>query len=290
MKTRFLQTGVLLLFIGMLCGLGEAQEKVYAAPSMQVQYEAEIQGAEILRTEAQAGTDEKSKTQGIKANVPEKAGGAKTRVRQDSPVMGAVFEATKLPLVGIDPGHLGYTDERYFNTGAASIYGTMEYEWTMEIALLLKEELVKRGYDVYLLRNTNDQKEFPYTNGQRGVAANSMGCDVLVCIHWDSNEDTGWNGYHTIYKEKKNSENYRLAKTISDAYGEAVGEHVDKHSEPVPRRDLWELNVAGMPAVVVECGFSSNIRDAAWLEDEDNYGVIAAGIAEGIDRYFEEAP
>lgn len=220
---------------------------------------------------------------GSELNLPERK---KRESREEPPMMGEVYSAAAPPLVGIDPGHLGYTAENYFNTGAVSVNGTVEYEWTLGIAVLLNEELTARGYDTYLLRTTNEQKEFPYNNGQRANAANSMNCDILVAIHWDSSENKEIKGYHTIYNGNKKSASYRLAQAVSDSYGEAVEGRITKRVDPMARKDLWELNVATMPTIILECGFSSNSEDAAWLEDQDNHSVIVRGIADGIDAYF----
>lgn len=209
-----------------------------------------------------------------------------TNEPEEEPVMGAVFPADKPYLVGVDPGHLGYTAQGYFNPGAVSVYGTPEYEWTMKIGKLLTEELTARGYDVYLLRNTNDRQEYPYTSGHRAEAANDMECDILVAIHWDSHVEERHSGYHAIYRGDKNSAAYRLAKAVSDAYFETVNGVIAKRTDPVDRTDLWELNDAQMPAMILECGFSSNRQDATWLENEENHAVIAQAIADGIDRYF----
>lgn len=220
---------------------------------------------------------------GDKLNLPERK---PREAREAAPVMGAVYSAAAPPLIGIDPGHLGYTEEKYFNTGAVSVNGTVEYEWTLEIALILNEELTARGYDTYLLRTTNEQKDFPYNNGQRANAANSMNCDILVAIHWDSNENEEAKGYHTIYRGNKTTASYRLAKAVSDSYGKAVEGRISKFVDPMSRKNLWQLNAAEMPAIILECGFSSNREDDAWLENQDNYSVIAKGIADGIDDYF----
>lgn len=214
---------------------------------------------------------------------PEKPG---TDELEEEPVIGAVFRAERPYLVGVDPGHLGYTAQGYFNPGAVSVYGTPEYEWTMKIGKLLAEELTARGYDVYLLRNTNDRKEYPYTNGHRAQAANDMECDILVAIHWDSHGEERHSGYHAIYKGDKDSAAYRLAKAVSDAYGETVNGMIAKRTDPMARTDLWELNDAKMPAMILECGFSSNRRDATWLENEENHAAIAQAIADGLDCYF----
>lgn len=217
------------------------------------------------------------------AQLPEKPGAGEP---ESEPVMGAVYRAERPYLVGIDPGHLGYTAQGYFNPGAVSVYGTAEYEWTMKIGKLLAGELTARGYDVYLLRDTNDRREYPYTSGHRAQAANDMECDILVAIHWDSYTEERHSGYHAIYKGDKDSAAYRLAKAVSEVYGEAAKGAIAKRTEPMARTDLWELNEAQMPAMILECGFSSNRRDAAWLENEENHAAIAQAIADGIDGYF----
>lgn len=204
-----------------------------------------------------------------------------------SQIIGTVYEAGDPPLVGIDAGHLGYTVEKYKNTGAQSILGTIEHEWSLKVARVVRDELLERGYDVYMVRDTDDWEEFPYNNGERTEAANIVGCDILVAIHWDSIEQTQVDGFHTIYKGNGQTPNYRLAKAISDAYGVVLNGAISKFADPVSRDDLWQLNVAMMPAIILECGYSSNASDAKWLENEDNYEIIAEGIADGIDVYFE---
>lgn len=203
-------------------------------------------------------------------------------------IIGTVYEAGDPPLVGIDPGHLGYTVEKYKNTGAVSVCsGMVEHEWTLKVARVLKDMLLERGYDVYMVRDTDEWKEFPYNNGERTLAANAVECDILVAIHWDSFDQSDVDGYHTIYKGGTKTPNYRLAKAVSDSYGEAIDGAISKYANPISRNDLWQLNTATMPAIIIECGFASNPSDAAWLENEDNYEIIAEGIADGIDDYFD---
>ncbi len=204
-------------------------------------------------------------------------------------VMGEVFAAERPYLIGIDPGHLGYTggEKKWFNTGAVSVYsGKVEYEFTLELALCLKEELISRGYDVYLVRDTNEQDEFPYDYGHRSEAINQMGCDIMLGLHWDSYDDSKVTGYHVIY-QYKNNDSYKLAELVSADYGKVVKGTIKRRSEPVGRDDLWELNAVTMPGIFVECGFASNATEARFLEDPDNQELMAYGIADGIDAYFE---
>lgn len=207
---------------------------------------------------------------------------------EQTPAMGEVFAADRPYLIGIDPGHLGYTggEKKWFNTGAVSEYsGKVEYEFALEVALCLKEELISRGYDVYLVRNTNNQEEFPYDYGHRSAAINEMGCDIMIGIHWDSYTDGKVGGYHVIYQDG-NELSYEYAKFVDENYGKVVSGTIKQRSKPVGRDDLWELNAVTMPGIFIECGFASNVTEAKWLENADNQELIAFGIADGMDEYF----
>lgn len=212
-----------------------------------------------------------------------------TTAGEQETVMGEVFAAERPYLIGIDPGHLGYTggEKKWFNTGAVSVYsGKVEYEFSLEVATCLKNELISRGYDVYLVRDTNEQDEFPYDYGQRAEAINQMGCDIMIGIHWDSYTDEKVGGYHVIYQDG-NELSHQYSKFVDENYGKVVSGTIKRRYEPVGRDDLWELNAVTMPGIFIECGFASNPSEARWLEDSDNQELIAYGIADGIDAYFE---
>ncbi|MBQ7360083.1 MAG: N-acetylmuramoyl-L-alanine amidase [Lachnospiraceae bacterium] len=210
--------------------------------------------------------------------------------KKDSPVTKEqmlCLEADKNGLlVGIDPGHLGRTYNGYVNVGAVSTNGVTEYEFALEIGLLLKQELISRGYDVLMIRETNDRKNYKLDAGERAQMANEAECDILVALHWDSNDDPTHHGYHTIYKGNRQTESYRLALAISDAYGEAVEGNIAQLRRPMKRTDLWELNRAEMPTTFIEMGYASNESDALWLTNSENHSIIVEGIANGIDDFF----
>lgn len=208
----------------------------------------------------------------------------------DSPVIEdravCITPQKKDILVGIDPGHLGRTAQGYINVGAVSTNGVTEYEFALEIGLLLKEELISRGYDVFMVRETNDRKNWKLTPGDRAMVANEAGCDIVVALHWDSNDDPTHHGYHTIYKENRQTKSYRLALAISDAYGAAVEGNISKLRRPMKRTDLWQLNWSTVPMTFIEFGYASNENDALWLTNPENHPIIVEGVADGIDNYF----
>ncbi len=287
MMKKSIQLGILLAFLVVLCVCG------FMGNSARAQSNGEVEAMQPVEESEEPEPPKDNEMDLAPENAPiviiddsllpeEPITPADTTV-----IMGEVTSADRPYLIGIDPGHLGYTggEKRWRNTGAVSTSGTVEYEWALDVARHLRDELVERGYDVYLVRNTNEQDEFPYDYGHRAAAINAMDCDIMLGIHWDSFEDEDVTGYHVIYQDEKEYSRM-LAEYIDEDYGKVVKGTIKRRYEPVGRDDLWELKAVTMPGIFVECGFASNPSESRWLEDSDNQELMAYGIADGIDAYF----
>lgn len=288
MIKRSIQTGILLVFLAALIACGfwgnsaranAGNEKTAGVENTEQEVEEEPPLPEEMDLEPEVHSSVVLNT----ALLPE------TKVIENpTATLGELFGMERPYLIGIDPGHLGYTggEKKWFNTGAVSTNDTVEYVWALDVAHALRDELLERGYDVYLVRNTNEQEEYPYDYGHRAAAINEMDCDIMIGIHWDSYTDKKVGGYHVIYKEG-NELGEKLAEYVDADYGKVVKGTIKQRYEPIGRDDLWELNAVTMPGVFVECGFSSNPTEANFLEDPDNQKLMALGIADGVDAYFE---
>ena len=206
-------------------------------------------------------------------------------------------------VIVIDAGHQGKADkgqepvgpnadktkDRVLSGTDGTVSKRPEHEMVLDIALELERELKMRGYHVVQVRRDADAR---ISNAERAILANQINADVLIRLHGNGADDSSTNGadaYHisednpyvteNIYNECK-----KLAECVLDAYTE---ENPDIKKNRVHESDIYTgLNWCEVPSVILEMGYLSNEKDDRYLNDEENLGSIAEGIADGIDIYF----
>ena len=212
---------------------------------------------------------------------------------------------TEPPLtVAIDPGHQGnWVDmsekepsapgssemKAKATTGTQGSYsGKAEYELNLEISLLLRDELEKRGYRVVLTREDNDTA---ISNAERALLAYEEGGDIYVRIHANGSEDPSVSGALAMVPSPANpyvgdmAENsYLLGESILNAYCEKAS----FSSLGVQYYDnMTGINWSKLPVMILEMGFMTNQSDDLRMADASVQKLMAEGIADGIDTYFE---
>ena len=217
---------------------------------------------------------------------------------------------------GVDPGNPGL----YFPRGVR------EKHVTLEIALLLRDELRRRGVKVIMTRSRDTLIDLY----QRGSYC-TQECDLFISIHVNSlNKRPGYTrvrGFETYFlAEAKTEDAARVARMENEAVrfdrpgredarlggldfllkDLQLNEHLresaraaelvqsylqEAHSGPdlgVKQAGLVVLTTARRPSILVEVGFSTNPDDAKLLSMPASQKNLAASMADAVVAYLLE--
>ena len=170
-------------------------------------------------------------------------------------------------------------------TGVAT--GIAEYIMNLEVSLKLRDELVNRGYTVYMTRTTHDVS---ISNKERAEYANSLNADITVRIHGNGSENRSVNGAEAYapsannpYVSHLSKASISLSQCIIDEYCKATG---FKNRGVFGSDTMTGINWCEMPVTIIELGFMSNADDDVKLNDATMQNNMVQGIANGIDKYF----
>ena len=167
--------------------------------------------------------------------------------------------------------------------------GGMEYELNLQVALLLRDELLERGYSVVMIRETN---EVNISNVERAQLANKYMADAFIRIHANGWDDDTKKGAMMVCQTANNPypdcaavypESRLLSDCILDAYCQSTG---------IEKLKVWETdtkagtNWSQVPTTILEMGFMTNREDDETMATDAFREAAAKGIADGLDAYF----
>lgn len=180
----------------------------------------------------------------------------------------------------VDVGHGG------FDGGALGISGAKESEINLEIALRLRDILERRGYEVILTRDSNaalGEDKNADMRSRREIIENS-GQVITVSIHQNYFSDESCEGPQVFYA--LNSEQGKLlAISIQEELNAAA--NVNSPREAMTG-DYYIVKSGSVPAVIVECGFISNVAEEEKLRLPWYQIKLSKAIANGIENYLNK--
>ena len=171
--------------------------------------------------------------------------------------------------------------------GAVAADGTLEKDLNLAIAKDVAQILKYNGFRVILTREDDRMlgdgeagklKRADLT--ERLKIAESGEGNVFVSIHMNKYPDSRPKGLQ-VYYSKNNLESRSLAECIRSTVT-ATLQRDNKRAVKSAGSEIYILNKATVPAVLIECGFISNNEELALLKSEEYQRQLASVIAAAI--------
>ena len=193
------------------------------------------------------------------------------------------------PTIIIDAGHGG------FDGGASTDDGYAEKHINLNISLHLRDLLVMSGYNVVMTRTEDisleDEGLDTVRERKRSDIYNRMKImeetdnAIFVSIHQNHYSSERYWGLQVFYSGNFSEYSQPMAEAIQETVSELLQPDNDRQIKECGT-SVYLLYNAKKPAILVECGFLSNHKEAELLKTEEYQKTISCCIYMGLLEYL----
>lgn len=193
-----------------------------------------------------------------------------------------------LPIIIIDAGHGG------FDGGATAKDGTVEKDINLKISVYISEYLNLLGFDTILTREKDesleDDSDEPIKKRKTSDIHNRLKLmqqtdkALFVSIHQNHYSVEKYSGLQVFFSPDFSEESSLLAQNIQETVTEILQPDNNRQIKKCGT-SVYLIYNAVKPAVLVECGFLSNVNEANLLKTDEYQRKIAFCISLGIFNY-----
>lgn len=203
--------------------------------------------------------------------------------------VSVMAEESGKKVIVIDAGHGGE------DSGAIGVNGSLEKNLNMDIALEIGKCLSDEGYAVVYTR-TEDKllySESENIRGLRKISDLKNRCKfaaeypeaIFLSIHMNSYGDSRYSGLQVYYSERNEA-----SKILASSIQASVKSDLQPQNRRVikPGKDMYVLENLENTAVLVECGFLTNVAECNKLSEKEYQKQLSSAIVCGIIEYEEK--
>ena len=190
----------------------------------------------------------------------------------------------------IDAGHGGN------DPGAGGVVGGVAYweeDVNLSVALKLKEKLLSLGYEVVMIRETDESmlsgKNTTEEARARRDYSYELGADLYISLHCNSYAGSGraW-GPIIFYNGRGTFSPYECVGILAECVTGIAEEFTEmRECRIIDDGDYIVLQNKNIPSFLVEMGFISDESDIKMLIDEEWQSALAEALADGIEKMKE---
>jgi len=196
----------------------------------------------------------------------------------------------KIPLVLVDAGHGGHD-------GGAVANGGIEKHLTLEIARKVRDELIAVGLRVVM---TCDIDAFLPLE-ERAALTGKLDAEVFVSVHINTDGSgseaegletyfAGKPSFAVMRKTGQKGENELMSEKLASLIQRCACDEAQAANRGTKQRDYVVIEESRCPAVLVECGFLTNVSEAKRLKEKAHQQKLARGIAAGVKLFLQSKP